>query len=73
YNKPFQNNLFLAEGLTEVMVADYEHIAAKIEEGTSIERAHTIVGIHFIQKNKNKAGKEMAKGALINLVDLAGR
>jgi kinesin family protein 1 len=36
-------------------------------------RAHTIVGITFIQKSKNDAGKEMAKGAVINLVDLAGR
>nr|XP_040578221.1 kinesin-like protein KIF28P isoform X1 [Lepeophtheirus salmonis]XP_040578231.1 kinesin-like protein KIF28P isoform X1 [Lepeophtheirus salmonis]XP_040578235.1 kinesin-like protein KIF28P isoform X1 [Lepeophtheirus salmonis] len=75
---------FYAEGLTEVMVANYEHIANKMEEGTinrtvastnmnaTSSRAHTIVGIHFIQKKKNKGGKEMAKGALINLVDLAG-
>ena len=36
-------------------------------------RAHTIVGIHFVQKQTNAAGKEMEKKALINLVDLAGR
>lgn len=36
-------------------------------------RAHTIVGIHFIQKSKNASGKEMAKAAVVNLVDLAGR
>ena len=36
-------------------------------------RAHTIVGITFIQKQKNEAGKETAKTAVINLVDLAGR
>jgi len=35
-------------------------------------RAHTIVGINFIQRNSS-SGKEMAKGAIINLVDLAGR
>jgi hypothetical protein len=31
------------------------------------------VGITFIQKQKNEAGKETAKTAFINLVDLAGR
>ena len=36
-------------------------------------RAHTIVGITFVQKQKNEAGKETAKTAIINLVDLAGR
>ena len=36
-------------------------------------RAHTIVGITFVQKGKNEAGKETAKTAVINLVDLAGR
>ena len=36
-------------------------------------RAHTIVGITFIQKTRNNAGKEMAKSATLNLVDLAGR
>ena len=36
-------------------------------------RAHTIVGIHFVQKAKNKAGQEMAKTSIVNLVDLAGR
>ena len=67
------------------MVGSYEEIDAKIEEGTvnrtvastnmnaTSSRAHTIVGITFVQKTKNNAGKEMAKSALINLVDLAGR
>ena len=36
-------------------------------------RAHTIVGITFIQKSINAAGEEMAKTAVCNLVDLAGR
>merc|ERR1712107_624774 len=35
-------------------------------------RAHTIVGINFVQKTKNSAGKEMAKGSMLYLVDLAG-
>lgn len=39
----------------------------------SHSRAHTIVGITFVQKSKNAAGEEMAKTAVINLVDLAGR
>merc|ERR1719189_3090599 len=34
-------------------------------------RAHTIVGITFVQKSK-ATGKEMAKTAVVNLVDLAG-
>ena len=67
------------------MVGSYEEIDAKIEEGTvnrtvastnmnaTSSRAHTIVGITFVQKTKNNAGKEMAKTAIVNLVDLAGR
>ena len=67
------------------MVSSYDEINARMEEGTvnrtvastnmnaTSSRAHTIVGIHFIQKSKNAAGKEMAKHAVINLVDLAGR
>lgn len=39
----------------------------------AFSRAHTIVGITFVQKQKNDAGKETAKTAIINLVDLAGR
>ena len=77
--------LITAEGLKDCMVGSYEEIDAKIEEGTvnrtvastnmnaTSSRAHTIVGITFVQKTKNNAGKEMAKSALINLVDLAGR
>ena len=73
-----------ADGLKECMVDSYEQIVAKMDEGThnrtvastnmnaTSSRAHTIVGIHFIQKAKNEAGKEMAKGAVVNLVDLAG-
>ena len=67
------------------MVGSYKEIEAKMNEGTvnrtvastnmnaTSSRAHTIVGINFVQKTKNSAGKEMAKGAVINLVDLAGR
>lgn len=70
--------------MTEILVANYEEITAKMEEGTinrtvastnmnaTSSRAHTIVGIHFIQKSK-ASGKEMAKGAVVNLVDLAGK
>ena len=76
---------FYADGLKETMVGSYEELSAKMEEGTlnrtvastnmnaTSSRAHTIVGINFIQKSKNAAGKEMAKGAVVNLVDLAGR
>ena len=65
------------------MVSNYNEISAKMEEGTvnrtvastnmnaTSSRAHTIVGIHFIQKHVT-GGKEMAKGAVVNLVDLAG-
>nr|KAG5700039.1 hypothetical protein BaRGS_028276 [Batillaria attramentaria] len=35
-------------------------------------RAHTIVGITFLQKFKNAAGEDTTKSAVINLVDLAG-
>ena len=74
-----------ADGLKEVMVSSFKDIRARMDEGTvnrtvastnmnaTSSRAHTIVGITFIQKSKNAAGKEMAKGAVINLVDLAGR
>ena len=77
--------LITADGLKEYMVGSYEEIDAKIEEGTvnrtvastnmnaTSSRAHTIVGITFVQKSKNNAGKEMAKTAVVNLVDLAGR
>lgn len=75
----------LAEGLKEVLVSNYEDINSRMEEGTvnrtvastnmnaTSSRAHTIVGIRFIQKSKNDAGKEMEKKSLINIVDLAGR
>ena len=36
-------------------------------------RAHTIVGITFVQKFQNAAGEETTKTAVTNLVDLAGR
>ena len=35
-------------------------------------RAHTIVGVTFIQKTKNAKGEETAKSSVVNLVDLAG-
>ena len=47
-------------------------VAATNMNATS-SRAHTIVGIHFVQKAKNQAGQEMAKTSIVNLVDLAGR
>ena len=66
-------------------VADYEDIAAKMEAGTAnrtvaatkmnatSSRAHTIVGITFVQRAKNAAGQTTDKTAVVNLVDLAGR
>ena len=78
-------HFFAADGLKEFMVGSYEEISAKMEEGTlnrtiastnmnaTSSRAHTMVGINFIQKTKNNSGKEMSKGATLNLVDLAGR
>lgn len=74
-----------AEGLTFAAVDSYEEIEQKMEEGTTnrtvaatnmnatSSRAHTIVGITFVQKSKNAAGEETAKTAIVNLVDLAGR
>ena len=68
-----------------MLVSNYEDINSRMEEGTvnrtvastnmnaTSSRAHTIVGIRFIQKSKNDAGKEMEKKSLINIVDLAGR
>ena len=47
-------------------------VAATQMNATS-SRAHTIVNINFTQKSINDAGQEMAKSALCNLVDLAGR
>ena len=47
-------------------------VAATQMNATS-SRAHTIVGITFVQKAKNSAGEETAKTAVVNLVDLAGR
>ena len=66
-------------------MSSYDEINDRMEEGTvnrtvastnmnaTSSRAHTIVGIHFVQKKVNSAGKEMAKTAVVNLVDLAGR
>ena len=74
-----------ADGLTNVAVADYDDIAARMEAGTAnrtvaatrmnatSSRAHTIVGITFVQRAKNAAGQTTDKTAVINLVDLAGR
>lgn len=75
---------FYADGLQETMVSSFKELDAKMEEGTlnrtvastnmnaTSSRAHTIVGIKFVQTSTNEAGKEMAKGAIVNLVDLAG-
>ena len=77
--------MLLAESLTQAAVDSYKAIDAKMDEGTTnrtvaatnmnatSSRAHTIVGIHFVQKAKNQAGQEMAKTSIVNLVDLAGR
>ncbi|ESO96408.1 hypothetical protein LOTGIDRAFT_115884, partial [Lottia gigantea] len=75
---------FYADGLHITPVDSYEEIEDKMEEGTrnrtvaatnmnaTSSRAHTIVGMTFIQKFKNSAGEETTKSAIINLVDLAG-
>ncbi|CAL4119353.1 unnamed protein product, partial [Meganyctiphanes norvegica] len=75
---------FYAENLKSALVTSYQEIQDKMEEGTlnrtiastnmnaTSSRAHTIVGINFVQKYKNDAGQETAKQAVINLVDLAG-
>ena len=77
--------LLTAEGLKQVMVTSYADIEAQMDQGTmnrtvastnmnaTSSRAHTIVGIHFTQKQKNAAGQETAKTSIVNLVDLAGR
>ena len=66
-------------------MSEYKEIESKMEEGTmnrtvastkmnaTSSRAHTIVGIKFVQKSKNAAGEETAKSSVVNLVDLAGR
>ncbi|KAK2174001.1 hypothetical protein NP493_836g01049 [Ridgeia piscesae] len=78
------NKGFYADGLTNVAVADYDDIAARMEAGTAnrtvaatrmnatSSRAHTIVGITFVQRAKNAAGETTDKTAVVNLVDLAG-
>ncbi|KAA0200543.1 hypothetical protein HAZT_HAZT008047 [Hyalella azteca] len=75
---------FYAEGLKTTMVTSYEDMNQKMQQGTinrtiastnmnaTSSRAHTIVGIKFIQKSKNATNVETAKTATINLVDLAG-
>ncbi|XP_062578631.1 kinesin-like protein KIF28P isoform X1 [Saccostrea cucullata] len=75
---------FYAEGLKIVPVKSYTDIEARMEEGTqnrtvastnmnaTSSRAHTIVGITFIQKFQNAAGEDTTKSAVTNLVDLAG-
>ncbi|XP_050405632.1 kinesin-like protein KIF28P isoform X1 [Patella vulgata] len=75
---------FYADGLQITPVSSYKEIEDKMEEGTrnrtvaatnmnaTSSRAHTIVGMTFIQKFVNAAGEETTKSPLINLVDLAG-
>ncbi len=65
-------------------VDSYKAIEDKMNEGTTnrtiastnmnatSSRAHTIVGITFVQKKKNSSGKEVSKTSVNNLVDLAG-
>ncbi|CAG0889477.1 unnamed protein product [Cyprideis torosa] len=75
---------FYAENLKQVLVTSYEDINQRMEEGTvnrtiastnmnaTSSRAHTIVGITFLQKFKNAAGEDTTKSSVVNLVDLAG-
>ncbi|KAI8734871.1 kinesin protein KIF28P, partial [Biomphalaria glabrata] len=75
---------FIVEALTIVPMNSYAQIESKINEGTrnrtvastnmnaTSSRAHTIVALTFVQKQKNEAGQNMTKTAVINLVDLAG-
>ncbi|CAH1773103.1 unnamed protein product [Owenia fusiformis] len=75
---------FYADGLTFAPVNSYKQIEEQMEEGTTnrtvaatnmnatSSRAHTIVGIKFVQKYKNAAGEDTSKTAICNLVDLAG-
>ncbi|KAH9487863.1 Kinesin-like protein kif28p [Bulinus truncatus] len=75
---------FYVEALTVAPMNSYAQIENKINEGTrnrtvastnmnaTSSRAHTIVALTFIQKQKNEAGQNMTKTAVINLVDLAG-
>ncbi|KAK0053203.1 kinesin-like protein KIF28P, partial [Biomphalaria pfeifferi] len=75
---------FYVEDLLVVPVQSYKDIELKMDEGTrnrtvaatnmnaTSSRAHTIVGITFVQKFRNAAGEDTTKSALINLVDLAG-
>jgi len=65
-------------------VGSYEEIEARTEEGTAnrtvastamnatSSRAHTLVTVKFDQIQKNDAGEETKKSAVINLIDLAG-
>ena len=61
-NADMITNYILADGLKECMVSSYEEISAKMDEGTlnrtvastnmnnTSSRAHTIVGVTFVQK-----------------------
>ncbi|KAJ8309975.1 hypothetical protein KUTeg_011840 [Tegillarca granosa] len=72
------------ESLITAPVNSYKEIDSKITEGTrnrtvastnmnaTSSRAHTIVGITFIQKAPNESGQSMTKTSVVNLVDLAG-
>ncbi|KAH9524310.1 Kinesin-like protein kif28p [Bulinus truncatus] len=75
---------FYVEEQLIVPVRSYKDIELKMDEGTrhrtvaatnmnaTSSRAHTIVGITFVQKFRNAAGEDTTKSAVINLVDLAG-
>ncbi len=77
--------MLTAEGLKYTPIGSYAEVEKKMEEGTmnrtvaatqmnaTSSRAHTIVGITFVQKFINAAGEETAKTSIVNLVDLAGR
>uniref|UniRef100_T1K6K6 Kinesin motor domain-containing protein n=1 Tax=Tetranychus urticae TaxID=32264 RepID=T1K6K6_TETUR len=75
---------FYAEGLKSFLVTSHKDIEDKIEEGTTnrsiaatnmnetSSRAHTIVQIQIVQRNRTSSGQETAKKSIIHLVDLAG-
>merc|ERR1712048_1431429 len=75
---------FYVQDLKDVAVGSYEEIEMRTEEGTAnrtvastamnapSSRAHTLVTVKFDQIQKNDAGEETKKSAVINLIDLAG-
>lgn len=75
----------LAEGLQRFLVASYDEIYEKIEQGVTnrsisatnmnevSSRSHMIITVNIKQRSLNSSGSEETKTSVINLVDLAGR